>query len=283
MKFIVKLLVSVGLLIAGLRSEEPYASGLIIAAIVMIATVVFVDGLIPLLQNRDKLTLLIKSMYLALIGQDIRFSMSYQYIIKIDDKYLLVKNSNPNWEWYQHVGGKYKRLPETDKVLEEFGGYDDRKMKTSGLLKDDLAVFIPAKNAVKFLNWFETRRNREVSHWREFYEELIDGGIKGNFLSHINFPYVNYKYLKTIRTSLFKNKESGWNCWEMLQYDVLELIPTTEQLNELRALQEKGNTSEIKWADSELIDKLGYNAHDKQRTYRIGEHAKWVMNLKCER
>jgi len=99
---------------------------------------------------------LIKSKYLALLGQDIRFSMSYQYIIKIDDNYLLVKNSNPSWEWYQHVGGKYKRLPETNKVLEDFGGYDDRKMKTSGLKKDDMAVFIPAKNAVKFLNWFET-------------------------------------------------------------------------------------------------------------------------------
>lgn len=283
MKFIIKIIVSVILFVAGILSEEPYSSGLKISAIVMFVTVVFIDGIIPLIQNRDRIILLFKSKYLALLGQDIRFSMSYQYIIKIDDKYLLVKNSNPSWEWYQHVGGKYKRLPETKKVLEDLGGYDDRKMKTDGLKKDDLAVFIPAKNAIRFLRWFETGSDREVSHWREFYEEMIDHEAKEGFLPAKIFPYVNYKLLKTIRTPLFKNKESGWDCWELLQYEVLELLPNGAQLEELKKLKERGDTSKIKWADASLINQLGYNTHEKEREYKIGEHAKWVMNLKCKR
>ena len=52
--------------------------------------------------------------------------MSYLYIIKIDDEYLLVKNSN--YGHYQLVGGKYKRLEGTQSLLKEkFEAIDDLK------------------------------------------------------------------------------------------------------------------------------------------------------------
>jgi hypothetical protein len=60
-------------------------------------------------------------------------------------------------------------------------------------MKDDIAVFIPAKNAIKFLDWFNSRKEREISHWREFYEELVDG--KAKLLDPKIFPYVNYNYV----------------------------------------------------------------------------------------
>ena len=77
-------------------------------------------------------------------------------------------------------------------------------MKTNGLKKGDLAVFVPAKNAVKFLEWFNTGKDREISHWREFYEELL-GGKEKQILSHKNFPYVNYKFIKSVMTPLKKS------------------------------------------------------------------------------
>ncbi|QIH40212.1 hypothetical protein G7A72_15965 [Flavobacterium sp. Sr18] len=36
-------------------------------------------------------------------------------------------------------------------------------------------------------------QNREINHWREFYEELIEG--KAELLSKEDFPYVNYNLL----------------------------------------------------------------------------------------
>lgn len=228
------------------------------------------------IQNYGSVMLYLRCKLLALRSKTIRFSMSYQYRIKINDKYLLVKNSN--WDFYQHVGGKYKRLPETQKILKDFEATDDLKMKTSGLMKDDLAVFIPAKNAAKFLKWFESGEDREISHWREFYEELIEG--KGSVLTKENFPYVNYNFISSVQTSLLYAPQ--WKCWEILRYDVIDLLPNEMQKKELEELFQKGDTDYVKWADFELIQCLGYNSHTRETTYKIGKHAKWILNLKAD-
>ncbi|WP_343748008.1 hypothetical protein [Fluviicola sp.] len=226
------------------------------------------------LKHHKRIGLVFRSWYLAIRGKHIRFSMSYVYRIQVNDKYLLVKNSN--WNFYQPVGGKYKRLPVTRQILKQFEATDDLKLSTNGLKKDDLAVFIPAKNAVKFIDWFNTCEDREISHWREFYEELID--VKGQVLSSTNFPYVNYEFVGRVRTPLKKAK--GWDCWEILQYDVLELLPTQKQLIELEALLNNGDTDYIKWADKELIESLGYDNRSRSTPYKIGEHTKWTVNMK---
>ena len=200
--------------------------------------------------------------------------MSYQYRIKIKDKYLLVKNSN--WNHYQLVGGKYKRNKFTHQILSGFDAKDDLKLETTGLKKDDLAVFIPAGNAIKFIDWFNTKKDREVSHWREFYEELIDG--KAKLLPQTIFPYVNYNFVGSVITPLIRTP--GWDCWEILQYDVLDLLPTPEQEIELEKLFNQGDTDYIKWADEELIKCLGHDNRLKKTHYEIGGHTKWVLNLK---
>lgn len=100
--------------------------------------------------NFGRLKLIFHCWRLSCKDEYIRFSMSYQYRIRINDKYLLVKNNN--WNFYQHVGGKYKRNAHTAKVLSDFGFRDDLKLSTTGRMKDDLAVFIPAGNAIKFLD-----------------------------------------------------------------------------------------------------------------------------------
>jgi hypothetical protein len=147
-------------------------------------------------------------------------------------------------------------------------------MSTQGLMKDDLAVFVPAKNAIKFIDWFNSKNDREISHWREFYEELIDG--KANVLSQKIFPYIHYNYMGTIITPL--KQARGWNCWEILQYDILDLFPTQEQLIELENLCNKGDTDYIKWADEDFINHLGHDSREKKSLYNIGEHTKWAIN-----
>ncbi len=232
------------------------------------------DFLVFSYENWTRLILIIRCSWLAFQKKSIRFSMSYQYVIKINDKYLLVKNSN--WDQYQHVGGKYKRLPVSQARIKDLGGGDDEKLETEGLKKDDFAVYIPAKNAIKFLDWFNNETEREVSHWREFHEELID--VKGAVLSSKIFPYVNYEFKKRIRTPL--RKSPNLKCWEILQYDLLELIPTPEQKIELEKLQKKGDTDYIKWADKELIDNAGHDIRTRKSLYNIGAHTKWMVNGK---
>ncbi|MBN2213980.1 MAG: hypothetical protein JW723_07040 [Bacteroidales bacterium] len=278
---VLKILFGIALILIGQQVSDILKPELVGGGIVLLLSVFLIDGSEFAIKNWKRLKLVVHSNWLALFGKYIRFSMSYQYLIKVNDKYLLVQNANPNWHWYQHVGGKYKRFEETRDILGKLNATDDLKMTTKGLKKGDLAVFIPAKNAIKFLDWFNTGINREISHWREFYEELLGRKTKKQILSSENFPFVNYRFVKSIQTPLKRAPiETGWKCWEILQYDVLELIPTNEQQVELATLQSKGDNEYIKWVSAAQINHLGYDENELQSPYKISPHAKWVLNLK---
>jgi hypothetical protein len=61
---------------------------------------------------------------------------------------------------------------------------------------------------------------------------------------------------------------------------VLDLIPTPSQEAELLQLLNVGDTEYLKWADEELINCLGHDNRQKKTLYKIGQHAKWVLNMK---
>lgn len=273
---IIQALIAIGFIIYGYfkMAGSEYQKDVVVFGIIGLATLLelLVEHLII---NRKRLILLLYVYYLAVKGESIRFSMSYLYIIKVDDEYLLVRNSN--YGHYQLVGGKYKRLKGTQSLLKEkFEAMDDLKLPNKNLMKDDFAIFIPAKNAIKFLDWFNEGKNREINHWREFYEELIEG--KGKLLSKEKFPYVNYNLLGRVTTPV--KKTPGWDCYEILQYDILELLPNQEQYTELLSLKNQGDSNYIKWADSELINCLGHDKRTKTKLYDIGQHTKWALNMK---
>ncbi len=277
MKYIVQIILGVILIfVLPHFFNDELQTELIGSGIVIIVTLIVAEWSYAAYENRKRLLLVIQCCILSMRGKYIRFSMSYLYRIKINDKYLLVKNSN--WEHYQLVGGKYKRNSYTQNILLDMEARDDLKLQTTGLMKDDLAVFIPAKNAIKFIDWFNTKRNREISHWREFYEELIEG--KASVLPQNKFPYVNYNFMGSVITPLKKSPDCGWNCYEILQYDILDLLPTEEQQKELDALFNNGDSEYIKWADEELINNLGHDNRVKKPLYRIGAHTKWALNMK---
>lgn len=277
MKYFIQVILGFILVLIGyLYSSDELRPEFVGSGLIIIVTLIFSDLIYEIISNWRRLKLVVHCKYLSLKNQHIRFSMSYLYRIKVDEKYLLVKNSN--YPHYQLVGGKYKRLKQTQSFLKsEFEASDDMKLANKGLMKDDFAIFIPAKNAIKFIDWFNKKSDREISHWREFYEELINGK---KILSPENFPYVNYNYVGTVTTPI--KRTGGWNCYEILQYDILDLIPTKKQENELRLLLEKGDTDYIKWADDELINCLGQDNRQKKLLYKIGEHTKWAINLKWD-
>lgn len=276
MKYLFQLLLGVVLIILGYTiSSDELRPGFVSSGIVLILGMLFTDLIYETIKNRKRIKLILHCKYLALKKQTIRFSMSYLYRIKISDKYLLVKNSN--FGHYQLVGGKYKRLSETQSFLKnEFGAMDDIKLPNEGLTKNDFAIFVPAIKAIKFIDWFNTKKDREISHWREFYEELV--GEKTIKLSQANFPYVSYNFAGTVTTPI--KRTGGWDCFEILQYDILDLIPTEKQEKELLELLKGGDTEYYKWADCELINNLGQDNRQKKKLYGIGEHTKWALNMK---
>ena len=228
--------------------------------------------IIDILENLTRIPLLVKTK-IKYRNKYVRLSFSYLFIIKVKGKYLLVKNRNGNY--YQLVGGAYKRYQSSENIFNKYKVKPDRQFETShGIAKSDLRFQILGRYVTNILSWFHSKEGREISQWREFCEELLTT----NILPKEEFRYIDYKYLDTLFTPL--QKARNLDCQEMLIYEIFEFIPTHEQLQILEKKLDDGDSNEIKWADEIIINAKGFNELTKKSDYQIGVHTKWAVNLK---
>lgn len=209
--------------------------------------------------------------YIVYRSKDVRFSISYIFRIPVEDKYLLVKNRKYNY--YQPVGGAYKTLPGVENVFKKLGVVTDNRFETShGIAKNDLRFRVKGKYVLDIIRWFNSKENRETSQWREFCEELLTTNIIED--KHA-FRYIDYEYTNTIITPMQKAKQL--ECQEILIYEIYDLIPNDEQKVELKRLLTIGDTGDLKFADTTLINKLGFDERTKEVIYDIAPHTKWTL------
>lgn len=267
---IIALLLIIYLLIIGDDfKDNTFIQNTIAIACSIIAPIIvfFVDSLLSNIR-RIRLWFTSKVRYR---NKKIRVSMSYIYRIHVNDKYLLVKNSK--WGYYQPVGGVYKILSEDIGYLKDYFDWGkDPYMKTNGEKRNDLRGTVPMTKLLDFLDWFKSQKNREISHWREFCEELIKTGV----LSIEDFPHFEYRYAGTLLTPI-KKSEKWKDCIELLSYDVFDLIPTIEQEAILLKTQSE-DIKEIGWLDESIILNNGVISKDEE--VEIGHHTKWTIEMK---
>jgi len=267
---IIALLLIIYLLIVGdgFKENTLIQNSIAIAcSIIAPILVYFVDSFLSNIR-RVKLWLLSKILHRK---KRIRVSMSYIYRIYVNDKYLLVKNSK--WNYYQPVGGVYKILSEDIGFLKDnFNWGKDPYLKTNGEKRNDLRGTIPMPKLIAFLDWFKSQKNREISHWREFFEELINTGV----LKIKDFPHFEYRYANTLVTPI-KKSEKWKNCYELLSYDVFDLIPNSWQEDILKKTQSK-SIDAIKWLDGSVI--LNNGIINKDEEINLGQHTKWTIEMK---
>ena len=206
-------------------------------------------------------------------SKDIRLSIAYLYRIKVDNEYLLVKSRTRGY--YQPVGGCYKTLPGSKKVFEDLNVKPDRVLETEkGIAKNDLRVDVKGKNVIKFLKWFDSKKDREISPWREFCEELISE----NILPWKQFRYIDYEFKKKIQSPII-NLDSGGK--GIFVFEIYDLVINNEQLPILKKLKETTSEKYI-WVTDEVIQSLGHNRTEKTYLYEIGPQTKYAQNLKWE-
>ncbi|MDI3321417.1 hypothetical protein [Pinibacter soli] len=228
--------------------------------------------IVELIANIKRLPLFFQTRIL-LPEQYIRMSFAYLIRIKVNGKYLLVKNRKGNY--YQLVGGAYKRYVSSEKLFEELEIKSDRQFSTEhGIAKNDLRMQVKGKHVLDVFKWFASKEDREISQWREFCEELLSTGILNKEL----FRYIDYKYVDTLLTPF--QKARYLDCQELLIYEIFDLIPNEEQMHELEKLIDQGNNEKVKWADDMLINGLGFNEWSRETEFEIGAHTKWAANLK---
>lgn len=201
-------------------------------------------------------------------NESIRVSVSALYRILVDGKFMLIKGNRI--DQFQPVGGVFKRFASARSVMRELSVTDDDKFPIDDSSRDDLRVRVPYTSLVKFLEWLLKETDRESSPWREFYEELVLPKVLPlGIFPHIYFELVK-RHVEGIRFS------KHFNCHEMLIAYIYELMPTSEQLTELRKLQSSPSDS-ILWADAPTIQSRGYDPVKKADIARISEHSEWIL------
>ena len=199
----------------------------------------------------------------------IRISFAYLYRIKVDDKYLLVQN-NRNTGKYQPVGGVYK-LQDEEKIFlkNKFHVVDDDKISIDDSSKNDYRLRIKNKYLRAFVKRFDKGSQRETisDASREFKEELINNNI-------LDWKQIKYRYCgRHIGEIKFGEH---FQTYELLLADILELLPTEEQLKDLRELK-KRNCELYHFASSSEILSLGVKPYKKENIETIGDHTKKIL------
>lgn len=201
----------------------------------------------------------------------VRISFAYLYRIKVGSYYLLVKNER-NTGKYQPVGGVFKLIGnEKVELKNRYHVMDDNKILIDESSKDDYRLRMENKYLRKFVSRFnseEAERERIDNAGREFSEELIEKGILSEW-SSITYRYCG-RYISELRFS------DHFQMYELLLFDIVELIPTAEQEQELKKLIHS-SSNQYCFATAEQIACLGMNIDQGMLYERIGDHSRHIL------
>lgn len=198
----------------------------------------------------------------------IRISFAYLYRIKIDNQYLLIKNARGTGK-YQPVGGIYKlRENERTELNNLFHIVDDNKVPIDKSSRDDYRLQMACRYLRKFVERFNSKkaqRERIDNVSREFREELGD---------IVSWNKIKYRYCGRHMTEL--KYGDHFQCYEFLLADIVELIPTSEQRDDLEWL--KSQKSELyRFATTEEIKGLGIIPGTDMLEEWIADHSMKIL------
>lgn len=259
---------AIGIVLSVLFIENEVLKGILIGIIgsIIASPLYMIPFLLP--DSKAKIRLYISILFKR--ADFIRFSIAYLYRIQIEDKYLLVR-SNRIKDFFQPVGGAYKYFENAVDTFSKLGIRKDDKIKVDEKSDGDLRLQVPKKNVIKFLHWLVKNENREINCNREFYEELV----ATNILSKNNFPYVQYRKINEYSTGLKYSKH--FQCWEILNFDIVEPVLNEAQKKELKELYTKGNSENYVWVDAISIENDGFNHITKEQEFRFGTQTKFII------
>lgn len=151
----------------------------------------FIDLVVFLWENRKLWNLIQTRIFKS--GHPVRVTVAYLFRIELNGKYVLIKRHKKDRVGFQPVGGAIKYFKEENRELFDKLGVEPCDFVPRDEHTDqDLRIRIKKrKNLTDFIKWFESRKNREIDPWREFYEELIESG----FLPASEFTHIKYVYI----------------------------------------------------------------------------------------
>lgn len=206
-----------------------------------------------------------------LIKEDtcVRISFAYLFRIKLEDKYFLVRNER-NTSKYQPVGGVYKLKDNEGIELKNlFHVMDDNKILIDGASRNDYRLRMENRFLRKFVKRFDSKADRELISdlSREFTEELIKNGI-------LNWSQITYRVCGRHMSPLSYSRH--FQIYELMLADIVELMPTPEQEDDLRRLMEHPSLL-YRFATEEEVDSLGIDTKTGILGESIADHTIEVL------
>lgn len=186
---------------------------LIVAFITFLASTIF--------HNRLRL----KIYYQSLIrwNKNIRLSCAYLFRIRYNNKYLLIRGNRI--DQYQPIGGVYKYYDSFNGLKENLELKDESE--SHFYENGDLRLVTTGKHLVKFLDWFDTKKNREITVIRELIEELEPSGISIENL----IKQSQIEYLKTVKEPI--TFSTHFQIDELKIFEIFEVKIPKEILNDV--------------------------------------------------
>lgn len=196
--------------------------------------------------------------------QDVRLSIAYLFRLEVDGKYLLVKGNRLKKQ-FQPVGGVYKFYTEAKPTLEKWKYRPDTKMGNIDET-DDLRIYIKGKYLLKFMEWFDSMRDREYDPYREFCEELLETKLLPVDL----FGRLKYRKVKVHNDGVLYSRYM--KCNELVYADIFDLELSDEQKSLIREAVNQ-NPDVLCLASAEEMMSQCYNGIEKN----VGNNAEWLI------
>lgn len=194
----------------------------------------------------------------------VRVSFAYLYRIKVGSEYLLVKNARGTGK-YQPVGGVYKLTgDERIELNNRYHVVDDDKVPIDESSRDDYRLQMPSRYLKKFMNRFDSKkasRERIDDVSREFKEEI------GN---ELGWTGIRYRYCGRHITDL--KFGDHFRCYELLLADIVELLPTETQRNDLVDIHRQA-LDKYRFATADEIKGLGIIPGTDKMVELIADHS----------
>lgn len=202
-------------------------------------------------------------------NKNIRVSFAYLFRIKVDGKYFLIKGEKI--KKFQPVGGVYQFYDSIDGNIKKIFSSDDEMKEGVLINQNDIRGYVKGKNLKKFINWFDSFKDREISCEREFREELKD------IIDLEKFDTIKYRYLGSHRIGIFKSINYSY---EYLIHDIYEVNLTDVQKKEFLKLENNSNSGKkYCFAGNEEIIKC-YVKKDNDFTDNIANHTYKILEEK---
>ena len=197
----------------------------------------------------------------------VRLSISYLFKIEIDGKFLLIKNKN-RIDQFQPVGGVYKYYNEVTSEFEKLKVTSDTGYVQDSKNKNDLRIMMPGKNVMKFFKWFFSKKNREVSQIREFYEEIIEPGfLKSDFLLNLKYCYM-HSHVDDLKYS------KHFKCQEILYAEIYNILLNKEEEEKIKEMISTNKNCFILVTQEEISREC---LDIENLSTKIGRHANWLF------